>query len=101
TDRLVEILKKMSVSLSKAEFDELREGLLNDLLGFGAIEPLVQDKTYSEIMVNGADVVFAEHKGKLRETEIVFDDEDHVVWTAQRIVRPLMRSLNRANPMVD
>ncbi|MDZ4671185.1 MAG: CpaF family protein [Phototrophicales bacterium] len=100
-DRLVEILKKMSVSLTKVEFEELREGLLNDLLGFGAIEPLVQDKTYSEIMVNGSEVVFAEHKGKLRETEIVFDDEDHVLWTAQRIVRPLMRSLNRANPMVD
>lgn len=101
TERLVEVLKKMSVSLSKAEFEELRDGLLNDLLGFGAIEPLVQDKTYSEIMVNGADVIFGEHKGKLRETEIVFDDEDHVVWTAQRIVRPLMRTLNRANPMVD
>ncbi|MCU0481693.1 MAG: CpaF family protein [Anaerolineae bacterium] len=101
TERLVEVLKKMSVTLSKTEFEELKEGLFNDLLGFGAIEPLVQDRTYSEIMVNGADVIFAEHKGKLRETEIVFDDEDHVLWTAQRIVRPLMRTLNRANPMVD
>ncbi len=100
-DRLVEILKKMNISLSKAEFEELKEGLLNDLLGFGAIEPLVQDQSYSEIMVNGSEVVFAEYKGKLRETDIVFDDEEHVQWTAQRIVRPLMRTLNRSNPMVD
>jgi pilus assembly protein CpaF len=100
-DRLVEILKKMNVTLSKAEFEELKEGLLNDLLGFGAIEPLVQDRSYSEIMVNGGEVVFAEYKGKLRETDIVFDDEEHVQWTAQRIVRPLMRTLNRSNPMVD
>ncbi|PJF29859.1 MAG: hypothetical protein CUN52_06240 [Phototrophicales bacterium] len=100
-DRLVEILKKMNVNLSKAEFEELKEGLLNDLLGFGAIEPLVQDRSYSEIMVNGGEVVFAEYKGKLRETDIVFDDEEHVQWTAQRIVRPLMRTLNRSNPMVD
>src|SRR5690606_30927389 len=87
--------------LSAREFQELNEGLLNDLLGFGAIEPLVQNRSYSEIMVNGPDVIFAEFKGKITETEVVFDDEDHVRWTAQRIVRPLSRQLNRSNPMVD
>lgn len=101
TGRLKTVLQKMNVQLSAKEFEELREGLLNDLMGFGAIEPLVQDRRYSEIMVNGGDVIFAEFKGKLQETEFVFDDEDHVQWTAQRIVRPLQRTLNRANPMVD
>jgi pilus assembly protein CpaF len=99
--RLKTVLQKMGVQLSAHEFDELKEGLFNDLLGFGAIQPLVEDRRFSEIMVNGGDVVFAEFKGKLTETEIVFDDEDHVQWTAQRIVRPLQRTLNRANPMVD
>jgi pilus assembly protein CpaF len=99
--RLKTVLQKMNAQLSPSEFEELKEGLLNDLMGFGAIEPLVQDRRYSEIMVNGGDVVFAEFKGKLTETEVVFDDEDHVQWTAQRIVRPLQRTLNRANPMVD
>jgi pilus assembly protein CpaF len=101
TERLNTILNKMDVKLSKPEYEELKESLLDDVLGFGAIEPLVQDRGYSEIMVNGPDVVFAEYKGKLTETEIVFDDEDHVFWTAQRIVRPLQRRLDRANPMVD
>ncbi len=100
-ERLHTVLQKMGLQLSQHEYEELEAALLNDLLGFGAIEPLVQDKRYSEIMVNGPDVIFAEFKGKLGETEIVFDDEEHVQWTAQRIVRPLMRQLNRANPMVD
>ncbi|MBL8162088.1 MAG: CpaF family protein [Anaerolineae bacterium] len=89
------------MQLSQAEYEELKEALLNDLLGFGAIEPLVQSKAISEIMVTGADMIFAEQKGKLRENEIVFDDEEHIQWTAQRIVRPLQRTLDRANPMVD
>lgn len=100
-DRLATVLQKMNVRLEQKDLLELRDGLLDDLLGFGAIQTLVEDKSISEIMVNGPDIVFGEQKGKLRETEIVFDDEEHVYWTAQRIVRPLMRELNRANPMVD
>lgn len=99
--RLKTVLQKAGVQLSGPEFEELKEGILNDLLGFGAIEPLVKSKAVSEVMVTGHDMIFAEQKGKLRESEIVFDDEDHVQWTAQRIVRPLQRTLDRANPMVD
>ena len=99
--RLKTILQKMGLPLSAEDFETLKEALLNDLMGFGAIEPLVQSKAISEIMVTGADMIFAEQKGKLRENEIVFDDEEHVQWTAQRIVRPLGRVFNRANPMVD
>jgi pilus assembly protein CpaF len=100
-ERLRTILQKMNIRLSAAEYEELKQSLYNDMLGFGAIEPLIQDRECSEIMVNGPDVIFAERKGKLTETEIVFDDEEHVSWTAQRIVRPIGRELNRSNPMVD
>jgi pilus assembly protein CpaF len=99
--RLQTMLQKSGIQLLRNEFEELKEGLLDDLLGFGAIEALIQNKACSEIMVNGPEVIFAEFKGKLIETEQVFDDEEHVIWTAQRIVRPLQRTLNRANPMVD
>lgn len=101
TGRLQTVLQKMDVRLSGSEMAELTDGLLNDLLGFGAIQPLVEDPGCSEIMVNGHDVIFAEFKGKLQETDIVFDDEDHVRFTAKRIVRPLGRDLSRQNPMVD
>lgn len=99
--RLKTVIQKAGIQLSAAEFEELKEGLLNDLMGFGAIEPLIRNKSVSEVMVTGADMIFAEQKGKLMESEIVFDDEDHVQWTAQRIIRPLSRTLDRSNPMVD
>lgn len=99
--RLQVMLKKMQINLPDEQYDLLLTGLLDDLLGFGAIQPMVDNKEYSEIMVNGPDIIFAEYKGKLQETNIVFDDEEHVQWTAQRIVRPIGRELSRANPMVD
>lgn len=99
--RLQTLLKQNNIQVTQAEYQELEEALINDLLGFGAIEPLIQDRSYSEIMVNGPEIVFAERKGKMTETEIVFDDEEHIQWTAQRIVRPLQREFNRRNPMVD
>lgn len=100
-DRLQVILHRANIQLSEHERRELEEALIVDLLGFGAIEPLVRDKSYSEIMVNGPEIIFAERKGKLIETDIAFDDEEHVQWTSQRIVRPLQRDLSRRNPMVD
>lgn len=100
-DRLRTLLERAQIQLTQAEVAELEEAMINDLLGFGAIEPLVQDRSISEIMVNGPEIIFAERKGKLTETDVVFDDEEHVQWTAHRIVRPLQRDFSRANPMVD
>ncbi|MCC6803674.1 MAG: CpaF family protein [Anaerolineae bacterium] len=98
-DKLAE--EKLEFRLEALEFAELRAALLDDLLGFGAIEPLVRDKNCAEIMVNGPKVIFAELRGKLLETDLTFDDEDHILWTVHRIVRPLSRRLDRSNPMVD
>ncbi len=106
TDRLKAVLEKVGQEkaefrVNRQEFDELASALLDDLLGFGAIQPLVEDRTCSEIMVNGPNQIFAEIRGKLVESGIIFDDEDHVQWTAQRIVRPLSRTLDRKQPMTD
>ncbi len=100
-ERLDTILTKMAVPLMEVERHELTEGLLDDLLGFGAIQPLVEDRTYNEIMVNGPSIIFAEHRGKMEETDLAFDDEDHLNYTARRIARAVGRDLSRANPMVD
>ena len=101
SDRLHTVVERANLSLSPAEYAELEQALIVDLLGFGAIDPLVRDNSFSEIMVNATDVIFAERKGKLLETEYTFDDEEHVLWTANRIVRPLQREFNRRSPMVD
>lgn len=100
-DRLQTLIQRANLQLSSQEYQDLETGLIYDLLGFGAIEPLVRDKSVSEIMVNGPEIIFAERKGKLIETDIVFDDDEHVQWTAQRIVRPMQRELSRKQAMVD
>lgn len=105
-DRLRQIVSALAAQkpefrLSPQEFEQLSMAILDDILGFGAIESLVRDRQVSEIMVNGPDVIFNEFRGKLQESPIVFDDEEHVQWTAQRIVRPMGRTLDRENPMVD
>lgn len=93
--------ERREFQLTPDEFERLRDMLLDDLLGFGAIQPLVVDKACSEIMVNGPEIIFAEIKGQLIETDLVFDDHEHISYTAQRIVRPLGRTLDREQPMVD
>jgi pilus assembly protein CpaF len=100
-DRLNIFLQRANLQLPKPEYDELREALLDDILGWGAIDPLIRDRSYSEIMVNGPEIIFAERKGKLIETEYVFDDDEHADWVAQKIVRRLMRSFDREHPMTD
>ncbi len=100
-DRLKIVIERARVALSPDELAELEQALIDDLLGFGAVEPLVLNRNITEIMVNGPDLIFAEYKGKLVETEHVFDDDDHILWTAQRIVRPLQREIDRKHPMVD
>lgn len=106
TKRLRAVMEKIIAEnpeyrLSATEFEQLRTALLDDLIGFGAIQSMVQDRTCSEIMVNGPQTIYGEYKGKLTLTPYQFDDDEHVLFTAQRIVRPLGRPLNRENPMVD
>ncbi len=106
TKRLRAVLEKAGAEnadyqLSPTEFEQLRTALLDDLIGFGAIQVLVQDKGCSEIMVNGPHTIYGEYKGKVTLTPYEYDDEDHILHTAQRIVRPMGRQLNRENPMVD
>ena len=75
--------------------------VLNDLLGFGPIQPLLDDPDVSEIMVNGPKKVFIEKKGQLTKSEITFDDDDHVVRIIDRIIMPLGRRVDFDTPTVD
>jgi pilus assembly protein CpaF len=101
TDRLNMYLQKAGVQIARDEYELLREAILDDLLGFGAIQTLIEDRTCSEVMINGPEIIYAERKGKLAETEYVFDDNDHVDWMAQRIVRRLSRTFTRETPITD
>jgi pilus assembly protein CpaF len=75
--------------------------IVDEVLGYGPISPLLRDPEVSEIMVNGPRSIWAERKGKIAEAPIHFDDDAHVIRIAQRIVRPLGRTLDRQRPYVD
>lgn len=80
---------------------DIFEQVLNDLLGFGPIQPLLDDPDVSEIMVNGPKKIFVEKKGQLSKSEITFDDDDHVIRIIDRIIMPLGRRVDSDSPTVD
>lgn len=80
---------------------EIFKQVLNDLLGFGPIQPLLDDPDVSEIMVNGPKKVFIEKRGQLTKSEITFDDDDHVIRIIDRIIMPLGRRVDFDSPTVD
>ena len=74
---------------------------MDDLLGLGPIQVLLDDPSVSEIMVNGPEQIWVERGGKLVETDAKFRDDEHVMEIIQRIIQPLGRKIDTANPMVD
>lgn len=88
---------KLPEDLKKDIFKQV----LNDVLGFGPIQPLLDDPDVSEVMVNGPKKVFIEKKGQLTKSEITFDDDDHVLRVIDRIITPLGRRVDADSPTVD
>jgi len=81
--------------------EALFQAVMDEILGFGPLEPLLKDNSISEIMVNGPKQVWIERKGHLTESGVTFLNDDHVMRIAQRIVAPLGRRIDRKWPMVD
>ncbi|MDD2461691.1 MAG: ATPase, T2SS/T4P/T4SS family [Kiritimatiellae bacterium] len=81
--------------------DLFRQTLLDELIGYGPITPMLRDPTVDEVMVNGPSRIFVERKGRLYETGARFFDDRHLITIIQRIVEPLGRHVDEASPMVD
>ncbi len=79
----------------------LLELVLDEVLGFGPIQYLLNDPTISEVMVNGPVDIFIERKGKIKRSRRKFVDDRHVMNIIDRIVRPLGKQANARTPMVD
>lgn len=75
--------------------------VVDEILGFGPLEPLLSDNEVTEVMVNGPYLVYAEKKGKPIETDLKFVDDDHVQRIINRIIEPLGRCVDHNWPMVD
>jgi pilus assembly protein CpaF len=81
--------------------EQLFHDILDSLLGFGPLQPLLDDETVSEIMVNGPQKVFVERKGRLTKTSIVFENDAAVMRLIEKIIAPLGRRVDNDTPTVD
>ncbi len=81
--------------------EQLLRSAVADLIGYGPLEWVLDDPEISEVMVNGPALVFVERSGELYETDLHFDDDDHVMRIIDRILMPLGRRVDYDNPTVD
>lgn len=86
---------------SDIPYDVFRQALMDELIGYGPITPMLRSANVSEVMVNGPDRIFVESKGLIYETGVRFFDEKHLQQIIRRIVEPLGRHVDDASPMVD
>jgi pilus assembly protein CpaF len=75
--------------------------VLNDMTGYGPIQPLLDDPDVTEVMVNGPKKIYVERKGQLTRSEVAFDDDAHVMRVIERIILPLGRRVDADSPTVD
>lgn len=84
-----------------ASRDRLIREVLDEILGLGPLQPLLDDPTITEVMVNGCDSVFFERAGVMSETDRVFRSSEQILMAVDRILAPLGRRLDESNPIVN
>jgi pilus assembly protein CpaF len=87
--------------LAPAEQSVMVEELVNEIYGFGPLESLMRDPEVSDVLVNGAERVFVERRGKLELTDVTFADDRHLLNFIQRLVGRAGRRIDEVSPMVD
>src|ERR671936_1128923 len=100
-DTLNAVVAEMGLNLTKPERERLQDSVLNDFLGLGPIESLINDPDITEVMVNGPDQIFIEQKGKLTLSQVHFESESQLRRVIDRIVSTIGRRIDESSPMVD
>jgi pilus assembly protein CpaF len=96
-----QILSEENIVLSRPERARLFEQISAEILGLGPLQPLLEDESITEIMVNGAKNIYVERKGKIHRVPVTFESNDHVMRIIDRIVAPLGRRIDESSPYVD
>jgi pilus assembly protein CpaF len=96
-----QILAEENIVLSRPERVRLFEQISAEILGFGPLQPLLEDESITEIMVNGAKNIYIERKGKIHRVPMTFESNEHVMRIIDRIVAPLGRRIDESSPYVD
>lgn len=95
------VLAEENAILSRTERNVLLEQIVAEIMGLGPLEPLLNDETITEIMVNGANKIYVEREGKIEKTSYSFESDEHVMRIVDRIVAPLGRRVDESQPYVD
>ncbi|MHB8389611.1 MAG: CpaF family protein [Acidobacteriaceae bacterium] len=96
-----QLIGEQGIPLSATERDRLAKELMDEVFGLGPLEPLLQDPTVSDILVNTYNTVYVERRGILEETNIVFKDDTHLMHIVDKIVSAVGRRIDESSPMVD
>jgi pilus assembly protein CpaF len=99
--KLTEIFGRLKVNLPESIRQQLTREVLNEVLGYGPIQPLLDDPDVSEVMVNGPNKIYVEKNGKLIKTGVVFESNEQVLRVIDRIILPLGRRVDADSPTVD
>ncbi len=95
------LLDQAGVSFNRRERKQFVQEIVDEVTGFGPLEPLLKDSSISDILVNGAKQVYVERYGKLYLTDVEFKDDDHLRHVMDRIVSTVGRHIDESSPMCD
>lgn len=96
-----ELASKERMQISAREQIALAQELAYDMVGFGPLEPLLQDESVADIMVNGPDDIYIEANGKLRKSTVRFRDVGHAAAVAQKMAAAIGRRVDESSPLCD
>src|SRR5689334_1264037 len=96
-----DLVASLKTPLSGRERERLSLEVLDEVFGLGPLEPLLQDPTINDILVNGAKQVYVERSGVLEESNIMFKDNSHLMNVIDKIVSAVGRRVDESSPMVD
>ena len=100
-DIALQLMVADSAPLSVKQRKLVIQRIEDEVMGLGPLEPLLADKSISDILVNGAKSVYIERRGKLERTNVTFNDDAHLMNTIDRIVSAVGRRIDESSPMVD
>lgn len=95
------VLEEENFLYNHSTRNELLDWVLADIMGYGPIEPLLEDPDITEIMINGYNQIYVERYGLLEKSSVKFESDAHVMRVIERIVSPIGRRVDEASPMVD
>lgn len=98
---LVTLIDSEPTLLSSLEKQQICDEVLDEVFGLGPLEPLLQDPTISDILVNGCRQVYVERRGLLELTSVTFRDDSHLIRIIDKIVSQVGRRIDESTPMVD